>query len=597
MGKATAESNKMTIRVYWEHAKKYKKQLLTIYPTMVVAQVVEDFIQPVLISGIITNIAQGNTDELQLSVVWPILVVIAFTEIFGHLLWNRFIIPLFWRTQEMIQRDLAMTVFKHLQTMSYRFYSDRFAGSLVNQANKFVGSFERLTDALTWNVFKLIVAALATFVILMPRIPAVAIAILVIALIYIPLVWQFRKGQLPYNRKWATAESRRTGQLADTISNILAVKSFSNSTFEQKLMQDRVDDVFGSSMDTMRFTMNHELPIGFVQRSINVITIVISILLAINGNVEVGTIYLALTFTMTIMRKLWDLNNTFRQFNRVFGDASDMAMILAISPEVDDHKDTKDFKAVTGAIGFSGVTFWYPERTESESLFTDFNLNIKSGEKIGLVGPSGGGKTSITKLLLRFMDVQKGQILIDGHNISEISQDDLRRAISYVPQEPLLFHRSIRENIAYGKDSATENDIIEAAKKAHALEFINDLPDGMETLVGERGVKLSGGQKQRIAIARSMLKDAPIVVLDEATSALDSESEVAIQDALKELMKSKTAIVIAHRLSTIQNMDRIIVLDNGEIVEEGTHSQLLKNKKGTYAKLWSHQSGGFLQDD
>ena len=222
-----------------------------------------------------------------------------------------------------------------------------------------------------------------------------------------------------------------------------------------------------------------------------------------------------------------------------------------------------------------------------------FNLQIKSGEKIGLVGPSGGGKTTITRLLLRFMDIQGGAIMIDGQDIRDIKQQDLRRAIAYVPQEPLLFHRSIKENIRYGKPAASDDEIIAVAKKAFAHDFIKVLPDGYDTLVGERGVKLSGGQRQRVAIARAMLSNAPILVLDEATSALDSESERVIQKALWELMKGKTAVVIAHRLSTIQRMDRIVVLDEGKIIEQGSHKALLK-QGGLYAKLWSHQSGGFI---
>ncbi len=232
---------------------------------------------------------------------------------------------------------------------------------------------------------------------------------------------------------------------------------------------------------------------------------------------------------------------------------------------------------------------------EKKPLFCGFNLAIASGEKVGLVGHSGGGKSSVTRLLLRFMDIQGGQILIDDQDISKITQDDLRGHIAYVPQEPLLFHRSIAENIAYGKPDAKKSEVEQAAKLAHAHEFIKDLPSGYDTLVGERGVKLSGGQRQRVAIARAMLKDAPILVLDEATSALDSESEKLIQDALWKLMEGRTAIVIAHRLSTIQRMDRIVVLEDGEIVEQGSHKELLE-KDGVYARLWAHQSGGFLED-
>ncbi len=228
-------------------------------------------------------------------------------------------------------------------------------------------------------------------------------------------------------------------------------------------------------------------------------------------------------------------------------------------------------------------------------MFKNLNVTIKPGERVGLAGRSGGGKTTLTKLLLRFADVTKGRITIDGQDIAMVTQESLRQNIAYVPQEPYLFHRSLRENVAYGQSNATDKQIIEACKKAHALEFIEKLPNGLNTTVGERGVKLSGGQRQRIAIARAILKDAPILLLDEATSALDSESEHLIQQSLTELMKGRTAIVIAHRLSTIQKMDRIIVLDNGVITEEGPHAELITNK-GTYAQLWAHQSGGFIEE-
>ena len=228
-------------------------------------------------------------------------------------------------------------------------------------------------------------------------------------------------------------------------------------------------------------------------------------------------------------------------------------------------------------------------------IFNDFSLRIKAGERVGLVGISGSGKTTLTKLLLRFADVDSGEILIDGQNISEVQQVSLRENIAYVPQETTLFHRSIAENIAYGKPDATQKEIERAAKLANAHEFIQELPNGYETLVGERGIKLSGGQRQRVAIARAILKDAPILVLDEATSALDSESEALIQDALEKLMKGRTSIVVAHRLSTIASMDKIVVLDDGKIVEQGSHHALIK-RGGAYSQLWSRQSGAFLEE-
>lgn len=589
-------TTKQTLSIYWNHTRKYKNRLLIIYPSMVVAQFAEDFLQAIIVSNIITDIAKGNTQNLALDIVWKPLLAVFLLEVFGHLMWNRIIIPIFWRTQDRVMRDLNMTVFDHIQKMSYRFFSDRFAGSLVNQTNKFVGSYERLTDPLTWNVFKLFVAIVLTSIILAPSALPVVIGIWAIAIIYIPVVWHFRKKQLPYNVRWADSETRRTGQLADAISNIVAVKSFANEKLENTRMNDRVNEVHDNSIATMRIAMKQELVSGALQRSINVISIIVSVILALSGNINVGIIYLALTYTIGIMRRLWDLNNTFRAFTRVFGDASDMTKILQITPEVADPQNPIEFHAKKGQVEFKNVTFWYKEAGHNNALFKNLSLLIKPGEKIGLVGPSGGGKTTITKLLLRFMDIQDGQILIDDQDIGKSAQADVRQSITYVPQEPLLFHRTLAENIAYGKLDASNLEILSASKKAHADEFVQKLPDGYDTLVGERGVKLSGGQRQRVAIARAMIKDAPILVLDEATSALDSESEKLIQSALWELMEGKTTLVIAHRLSTIQHMDRIIVLDKGKIVEEGSHSQLLKKKNGLYARLWSHQSGGFLEE-
>jgi ATP-binding cassette subfamily B protein len=277
----------------------------------------------------------------------------------------------------------------------------------------------------------------------------------------------------------------------------------------------------------------------------------------------------------------------------VTGDAKEMTDILESDTHITNHGN-QPLAVKAGQIKLKNVTFTHDEG-EGATLFNDFSMTVHSGEKIGLVGSSGSGKTTLTKLLLRLADIDNGEILIDGQNIANVTQESLREHVAYVPQEPLLFHRTIRENIAYGKPDASDEEIEVAAKKAGALQFIRELKDGFDTLVGERGVKLSGGQRQRIAIARAILKDSPILILDEATSALDSESEKLIQQSLETLMKDRTSIVIAHRLSTIAKLDRIIVLDNGKIIEDGTHKTLLA-KNGMYAKLWKRQSGGFIEE-
>jgi ATP-binding cassette subfamily B protein len=312
------------------------------------------------------------------------------------------------------------------------------------------------------------------------------------------------------------------------------------------------------------------------------------------SGMSAGSLYLIITYTLQLTSKFWNFGRIIKGLETNFGNAVEMAVILEEPIKITDAKKTNEIVHTNernAAVSFSNVSFAY---SDGEKIFENLQLDVKPGEKIGLVGVSGGGKTTLTKLLLRFYDIQEGKITINGESIAELKQNELRRFISYVPQEPALFHRTIKENISYGNLRATNEDVLLAAHNSHADEFIQKLPKGYDTLVGERGIKLSGGQRQRIAIARAMLKDAPILVLDEATSALDSESESLIQDALWRLMEGRTAMVIAHRLSTIQHLDRIIVIDNGSITEQGSHQELLV-QKGTYAKLWTHQSGGFLK--
>jgi ATP-binding cassette subfamily B protein len=337
-------------------------------------------------------------------------------------------------------------------------------------------------------------------------------------------------------------------------------------------------DVFASSVTTL----------------VQVMTLIIAVVAVVAKNSNVATVYLMLSYSAMIADRLWEFSsNVIRNYNRSIGDAQEAVATLNTEPAVQDLTRPEKLRIHKGVVDFNNVTFAHTGA--NDSIFENFSIQIASGEKIGLVGHSGSGKTTFTRLLLRFSDIDDGEILIDDQNIAAIKQNDLRSKIAYVPQEPLLFHRSISENIAYGNTDASDPEIKKAARDAHAAEFIDKLPRRYDTLVGERGVKLSGGQRQRIAIARAMIKNAPILVLDEATSALDSESEKLIQDALWKLMEGRTAIVIAHRLSTIQRMDRIVVLQDGKIVEQGSHKELLA-AKGTYANLWAHQSGGFLED-
>jgi ATP-binding cassette subfamily B protein len=334
--------------------------------------------------------------------------------------------------------------------------------------------------------------------------------------------------------------------------------------------------------------------LGSMNRTISATALLIAVIAVMKFNADIATVFLIFNYTAITVDQLFSFsNNSLRSYNRAIGDTSEFVETLGQEAEVQDPETPQKLRMGRGTIEFKNVTFKH--NGADTPIFNKLNLKIKPGEKVGLVGHSGSGKTTFTRLLMRFSDIQSGEILIDGQNIANVTQEDLHTQIAYVPQEPLLFHRSIRENIAYGRLEAEQAAIEATAKMASASEFIDTLPQGYDTLVGERGVKLSGGQRQRIVIARAMLKNAPILALDEATSALDSESEILIQDALWKLMENRTAIVIAHRLSTIQKMDRIVVMDDGKITEQGSHQELI-NKGGTYAKLWAHQSGGFIED-
>ena len=377
------------------------------------------------------------------------------------------------------------------------------------------------------------------------------------------------------------------------MGNIAAVKAFGNEDSEESLHQHKTLDRANKKYRAWMEGIKNDAQLGAMMTVLQLVVLGLSTYAVLNGDISLGVMLLIQVYITQLISELWDLSNLTRTVEQSVTDAEEMVEIFDIQPEVTDPDNPRPFAVTKGAIALTNIAFTHDG--SSQQLFKDFTLAVRAGEKIGLVGHSGSGKTTLTRLLLRFSDIDNGTITIDGQDIAAVRQADLRKNIAYVPQEPVLFHRSLRDNIAYANPGATDEQVRQAAEKAYAADFIDQLPQGYDTLVGERGVKLSGGQRQRIAIARAILKDAPILVLDEATSALDSESEKLIQAALNQLMEGRTTIVIAHRLSTIQKMDRIIVMNNGTIVEEGSHKALLA-AKGAYATLWSHQSGGFIEE-
>lgn len=490
--------------------------------------------------------------------------------------------------------DLATMCFDSVCTQSMQFHSDRFSGSLVSQTNKFVGGFERFYDTLVFQILYFGSLLVTIMAVLIPRAPWFALGLLVFVFLYILSSALTFKRISHLSREWSEAENKQTGQLADSVSNIISVKSYGREAHERHRYANYSRASLNAGYAQMRAHMKRDIAFNAVNIGIIAIIVLFMMVGQTFFGLSVATLILIVNYSMTVMGELWDINNIFKAINRVFGDAYEMTMILDEKRAVVDIPGAKELVVKKGEIEFDDVRFQHHDA--KEAIFDNFNLDIKPGERVGLVGVSGSGKTTLTKLLLRFADVQAGEIRIDGQDVAKVQQVSLRENIAYVPQETSLFHRSIADNIAYARPDASREEVIRAAKLANAHEFIKDLPDGYETLVGERGIKLSGGQRQRIAIARAILKDAPILVLDEATSALDSESEALIQDALIKLMKGRTSIVVAHRLSTIASLDRIIVLENGKIIEQGSHAELIK-KRGAYNKLWSRQSGAFLDGE
>ncbi|CAN5707845.1 ABC transporter ATP-binding protein [soil metagenome] len=553
------------------------------------------FLPPLIVANILDRISAGDftPGEVWDSFGTQILLYASLTMLGGIFLW-RLAIYILWKLEMRVTRDIHQRIFAHLLHQSSDFHDNRFGGSLVSQTNKFAGSYVRLMDTVVFQLIGLLVSFLFTFVILAPRVPLIVLALFIFSSVFIAISIKMTQRVRMVNAKEASAQNKQTGYLADAISNVSAVKSFARGSYEGERFAKATDNTMNLTNELMKVTLLRELFFSSSTTNLSVLALSLAVISAVSGSADIGTVFLVVSYTSIIAENLWTFSiSTLRNINRSIGDAQEMTEILQIEPSIKDPDNPQEVQIARGAITFRGVHFSY--KKEQEKLFENLDLRIKPGEKIGLVGHSGGGKTTITKLIMRYVDIQKGVINIDGQDISRITQDDLRSRISYVPQEPLLFHRSLADNIRYGSLGASMKEIVAIAKLANAHEFIEKLPNAYDTLVGERGVKLSGGQRQRIAIARAMLKNAPILLLDEATSALDSNSEALIQEALWRLMENRTTIVIAHRLSTIQHMDRILVMENGSVAEEGTHNELIR-KKGVYRGLWAQQSDGFMDD-
>jgi len=396
------------------------------------------------------------------------------------------------------------------------------------------------------------------------------------------------------SKDFSESRSRHVGKVVDSISNVLNTRLFAHRHHEINVVKEAVGKTTEKDIHLQGFILRMRAlwDITFVSLMIGMLVLLVS--MYIQGKVTIGDFTFVMGLSRAVVFPVWWLATQMIEFSSDVGKCQQALSIITTSHSVTDAKNAVDLKVKDGAISFQKVNFNYEK---ASAVFNEVSVEVPAGQKVGLVGFSGAGKSTFVNLLLRFYDINSGEILIDGANITGVTQDSLRQNISMIPQDTSLYHRSLMENIRYGRLDASDEEVIDASRQAHCHDFISVLPEKYDSLVGERGIKLSGGQRQRIAIARAILKNAPILILDEATSALDSVTEKYIQQGLENLMAGRTSIVIAHRLSTLSQMDRILVFNNGHIIEDGPHEELLEITDGHYAKMWNMQAGGFLTQE
>jgi ATP-binding cassette subfamily B protein len=488
-------------------------------------------------------------------------------------------------------------VFQNYLSKDFEFYSNNFIGALGNQAASLRLSYLDYNRIMLFDIPKAAVMVIAGMAVLAYKSPELALITFGCMLAVFSFTFATSTYRLRYRRQVSEANSELSGVLGDALSHATVVKSFVNEGYESKRLAKTLNKWERMQLKSWDLYTPTNAGRNILLAISMAILLIVSANLYKSGVISIAMITLVQLYVIRLINTTLDIAETIKNYDAVMGVVHQPAATMMIVPAVADPKKPLQLNEDNVPdIDFENVSYVYPEMKKGNHAIKDFNYLVKAGSKIGVVGYSGSGKTTLTKLLLRFMDIDSGAIKINNIDIKDLNQSNLRGCIAYVPQEPLLFHRSIKENIGYAKPDASDAEILAAAKLAYVDEFVKNLPKGYDTLVGERGVKLSGGQRQRVAIARALLKGSPILVLDEATSALDSQSEHYIQKALSELMKARTSIVIAHRLSTIQKMDEIIVMDGGLIVQTGTHKQLLKDTESIYAKLWDHQSGGYIEE-
>jgi ATP-binding cassette subfamily B protein len=584
-------SNRETLRFCADVSRPYSRLLLGGAICVILGVLVDSVATPLVFASALERIVNLKPDSSLWDTFGALVILYAVLLLVGTVCWRL----AGWMEWEGCTKAFSNSVavsFDRLLDLSYRWHVDHPSGEVSSTLSTFSWALMQSIDELTWGMLRIVTGVLAGIIVLLIVAWPVGITIAIFTGLFIWLIVIRSKPITEASVRFSAAHTEAEGVAFDVIRNIATVKAQSGEELERATLTGKLRNSVNADLGARRaFTITRTWMSSIIN-SMSWGALFIGVVLALNHDVSAGIVYLILFYASQIADMVIQSFQTVRSLSRALGRGAKLVGLINSDPEVVDAADATALQVSRGEVSFDAVDFSY---MPDHPLIDDLNLTIAPGERVGIVGPSGGGKSTLTRLVLRFMDVTGGEIRIDGQSIREVTQQSLRQHISYVPQDPQMLHRSIAENIWLGQEGPPDLDrIVEVSRAAHVHEFVAELPDGYQTIVGERGLKLSGGQRQRVAIAQAMLKHAPILILDEATSALDSESERLVQEALWSLMADCTSLVVAHRLSTIARLDRIVVVENGAITDTGTHAQLLAHG-GTYARLWEHQSGGFIE--
>ena len=577
--------NKSIIHFFWQHIKPYK----WLYLVMLSAPFISAF-YPFAYNYAIKLFLDAMADNKTITysmITFPIVLFIV-TQLMIDIVWRISNIAE-WKAEPYVRRSILLQSYNYVQHHAFAFFQDNFTGAISSKIKGLLDGYDKFWAEMHHGLLAKILKSIVNLSALTIVSLKLGLFIFGWGVVYVPVMYMLSKKLNTLSFEETESRHALIGQISDKITNIISLFAFSSRKRELNMLDKQIStDFIPKQVKVYKYDFKVQLVGGLLYQVMFIFLLFYMIHLKMTGLISIGDFAFVFGIAIVVAEDIWQATVSLQDFSRAMGDLKSALSIISAPQQATDKNNAKPLHLKQAAIAFEQLDFSYGEGSD---VFKNLNISIKPGEKVGLVGHSGAGKSTLVNLLLRYFEPTGGRIIIDGQPISEATQDSVRDNIAVIPQDTLLFHRPLMDNIRFGNPNASDEEVIAAAKKAHVHDFIMSLPGQYQTLVGERGIKLSGGQRQRIAIARAILKNAPILILDEATSALDSQTEKFIQDSLNFFIKDKgkTVIAIAHRLSTLKHMDRIIVLDQGRIVEEGHHDELIKKKESLYKQLWKLQ--------